>query len=260
LLDWLAVEFIKQGWSFKQLHKLIVTSAAYQQASAVSQTPDPKADPLTKDPDNSLISRFPRSRLDAELIRDAVLRASGLLSPKLGGPSVFPPQPGSVTSEGVYGGKSWNESQGEDRYRRGLYTFAKRSLPYAMFNTFDGPSGEACVARRDSSNTPLQALTMLNDTVILEAAQALGRQMAAQPGPIESRVESLFRHCLTRPPSADERTQLVKFFGAQRTRFARGEIKASDFAGKGDGDAVDRAAWTALARALLNLDEMIAKG
>ena len=270
LLDWLAVEFMRQGWSLKQLHKFIVTSATYQQGSKYSVisnqssvapgAPKPTENSSRLDPDNRLLSRFPRSRLDAELIRDSVLRASGLLSAKVGGPSVYPPQPASVTSEGVYGGKSWNESTGEDRYRRGLYTFAKRSAPYAMFNTFDGPSGEACVARRDVSNTPLQALTLLNDTVILEAAQALGRQLAAQPGSVESRVENLFRRCVTRPPSADERTRLVKFFEAQRDRFTSGELKPADFAGPGDGDATDRAAWTALARALLNLDEMIAKG
>jgi len=292
LLDWLAVEFAKgsgvsglgsgdsgrKPWSLKQLHRLIVTSATYQQGSQYpvfsgqSSVASGVAKPTEnwklktenssaqRDPDNMLLSRFPRTRLDAELIRDSVLRASGLLSPKLGGPSVFPPQPASVTQEGVYQGKAWDESKGEDRYRRGLYTFAKRSAPYAMFNTFDGPSGEACVARRDVSNTPLQALTLLNDTVILEAAQALGRQLAAQPGSIESRVENLFRRCVTRPPSAEERAQLVKFFGTQRARFASGELKAADFAGKGDGDANDRAAWTALARALLNLDEFVAKG
>ena len=273
LLDWLAVEFmrgsgvsglgsgdaVRKPWSLKQLHRLIVTSATYQQSSTFTR--DSRTQPQTPAPrPQTLLSRFPRSRLDAELIRDSVLRASGQLSAKVGGPSVYPPQPASVTSEGVYGGKSWNESTGEDRYRRGLYTFAKRSAPYAMFNTFDGPSGEACVARRDVSNTPLQALTLLNDTVILEAAQALGRQLAAQPGTIESRVESLFRRCLTRPPSADERAQLVKFYETQRARYARGELKAADFAGKGDGDATDRAAWTALARALLNLDEFVAKG
>ncbi len=291
LLDWLAVEFMKgsgglglgsggsarKPWSLKQLHRLIVTSATYQQTSVVkglkglkveeaavatpfnSSTLQPFNHP-TLDPDNRLLSRFPRARLDAELIRDSVLRASGQLSPKIGGPSVFPPQPASVTQEGVYAGKSWTESTGEDRYRRGLYTFAKRSAPYAMFNTFDGPSGEACVARRDVSNTPLQALTLLNDTVMLEAAQALGRQFTVQPGSVESRVETLFRRCLTRPPSAEERAQLVKFFETQRTRFTAGELKAAAFAGTGDGDANERAAWTALARALLNLDEMIAKG
>jgi len=288
LLDWLAVEFVRGGgrgadgglglgsgdsgrkpWSLKQLHRLIVTSATYQQSCSVeadvrrlasSQSAIGNRQSPVTDPDNRLLSRFPRARLDAELIRDSILRASGLLSPKIGGPSVFPPQPASVTQEGVYQGKAWTESTGEDRYRRGLYTFAKRSAPYAMFNTFDGPSGEACVARRDVSNTPLQALTLLNDTVILEAAQALGRQLAAQPGTVESRVESLFRRCVTRSPSADERAQLVKFFETQRARFASGELKAADFAGKGEGDTNDRAAWTALARALLNLDEMIAKG
>ncbi len=262
LLDWLAVDFVKQGWSLKQLHKLIVTSATYQQSSRVEdrQSQALGTRPSTLDPDNRLLSRFPRSRLDAEMIRDSVLRASGQLSAKVGGPSVFPPQPASVTSEGVYGGKSWDESKGEDRYRRGLYTFAKRSAPYAMFNTFDGPSGEACVARRDVSNTPLQALTLLNDTVIIEAAQALGRQFTAQAGTIESRVEKLFRRCVTRPPSADERAQLVKFFENQRARFASGELKPAAFAGPGDGDATERAAWTALARALLNLDEIISKG
>lgn len=273
LLDWLAVEFMRgsgiaalgagdsgrKPWSLKQLHRLIVTSATYQQSSAFAG--DVRTKPQAPDPrPQTLLSRFPRSRLDAELIRDSVLRASGQLSPKIGGPSVYPPQPPSVTSEGVYGGKSWNESTGEDRFRRGLYTFSKRSAPYAMFNTFDGPSGEACVARRDVSNTPLQALTQLNDTVILEAAQALGRQLAAQPGTVESRVENLFRRCVTRPPTADERAQLVKFYETQRARFTAGELKAADFAGKGDGDANERAAWTALARALLNLDEMIAKG
>ncbi|MFM8469158.1 MAG: PSD1 and planctomycete cytochrome C domain-containing protein [Limisphaerales bacterium] len=272
LLDWLAVEFMRgsgdsglgsgdsgrKPWSLKQLHRLIVTSATYQQSSASIR--DSRAQPQTPDPrSQTLLSRFPRTRLDAELIRDSVLRASGLLSPKLGGPSVYPPQPASVTSEGVYGGRAWTESTGEDRYRRGLYTFAKRSAPYAMFNTFDGPSGEACIARREVSNTPLQALTLLNDTVILEAAQALGRQLAAQTGSIESRVESLFRRCVTRPPSADERAQLVKFCETLRARFASGELKAADFAGKGDGDANDRAAWTALARALLNLDELVTK-
>ncbi|NBV24479.1 MAG: DUF1553 domain-containing protein [Proteobacteria bacterium] len=284
LLDWLAVEFMhgsgvsglgsgesaRKPWSLKQLHRLIVTSATYQQGSQYSVfsvqssvapgAPKPTDNSTRIDPDNRLLSRFPRTRLDAELIRDSVLRASGQLSSKIGGPSVYPPQPASVTSEGVYGGKAWTESTGEDRYRRGLYTFAKRSLPYAMFNTFDGPSGEACVARRDISNTPLQALTLLNDTVILEAAQALGKQLAAQTGSVESRVETLFRRCLTRPPSADERALLVKFYETQRARFAKGELKAADFAGKGEGDANDRAAWTALARALLNLDEMIAKG
>ena len=184
--------FVADGWSLKAIHRLLVTSAAYQQGGEYSVVSNqssvapgaPKPTENWKLNTENLLARFPRTRLEAELIRDSVLRASGLLSPKIGGPSVYPPQPASITQEGVYGGKAWTESTGEDRYRRGLYTFAKRSAPYAMFNTFDGPSGEACIARRDVSNTPLQALTLLNDTVILEAAQALGKQLAAQPGSI----------------------------------------------------------------------------
>jgi hypothetical protein len=254
LLDWLAVEFVKQGWSQKRLHKLIVTSATYQQSSRVT----PQL--LAKDPNNLLLARAPRVRLEAELVRDSVLRASGLLSPKIGGPSVFPPQPASVTSEGVYAAKEWTESKGEDRYRRGLYTFTKRSAPFAMFNTFDAPSGEACVARREVSNTPLQALTLLNDVVFTEAAQAMGKLLAARGGTVGERMVFAFRRVLTRPPTKEEVATLVKFFESQRQRFAAKEFDAAKLAGPGAGDANERAAWTVVARALFNLDEAITKG
>ncbi len=168
LLDWLAVELVRRGWSMKQMHRLIVTSATYRQASRGT----PQSWQI--DPDNKLLGRGPRVRLEAEQIRDAVLRVSGLLSEKVGGPSVFPPQPPGVTTEGAYGQLQWKVSDGPDRYRRGLYTFSKRTAPFAMFATFDAPSGEVCVARRDVSNTPLQALTLLNDPAFTEAAQALG--------------------------------------------------------------------------------------
>ncbi|HZY86218.1 MAG TPA: PSD1 and planctomycete cytochrome C domain-containing protein, partial [Gemmataceae bacterium] len=157
LLDWLAVDFVGRGWSLKAMHRLIVTSATYRQSARV--TPEL----LARDPENRLLARGPRFRLEAELLRDAALRASGLLSPRLGGPSVFPPQPPGVTTEGAYGALAWKPSAGPDRYRRGLYTFSKRTAPFAAFTTFDAPSGEACVARREASNTPLQALTLLND-------------------------------------------------------------------------------------------------
>jgi len=258
LLDWLAVEFVKRGWSLKALHRLIVTSATYRQSSQV--TPEL----LKKDPQNLLLARGPRVRLEAELVRDAALRASGLFSPKLGGPSVFPPQPPGVTSEGTFGGLPWTVSPGGDRYRRGLYTFSKRTAPFAMFNTFDAPSGEACVARREVSNTPLQALTLLNDPVFIEAAQALGRSAAAPvanaPGsPDEARAARLFRQCLTRPPEPDELKLLVKFYRDQRQRFANSKLNVTGLAGPGVGDPVERAAWTATARALLNTDEAITK-
>jgi hypothetical protein len=252
-LDWLAVELVKQSWSMKKMHKLIVMSATYRQTSRL--TPEL----LAKDPDNVLLTRGPRVRLEAEQVRDAVLRASGLLSEKTGGPSVFPPQPPGVTTEGSYGQLQWKVSEGPDRYRRGLYTFSKRTAPFAMFTTFDAPSGEVCVARREVSNTPLQALTLLNDPAFTEAAQALGRTMAERKGSLVERVHYLFRRCLTRPPSAEESAMLIKFFETQKRRFEHKELDAGKIAGTGGGNVHERAAWTTLARTLLNLDEAIVK-
>jgi hypothetical protein len=254
LLDWLALELIRGGWSMKHVHRLIVTSSIYRQSSRVPQTL------LSRDPSNRLIARGPRVRLEAEVVRDSVLRASGLLADRLGGPSVFPPQPPGVTTEGTYGGLAWRVSSGLDRYRRGLYTFSKRTAPYALFGTFDGPSGEVCVARREVSNTPLQALTMLNDQVILESAQEMGRQAVRMPGTVAVRVEVLFRRVLTRPPTSTETALLVQFFSTQKKRIETKEINAGALAGTGEGDVVERAAWTALARVLFNLDEAIMKG
>ncbi len=252
LLDWLAVEFVERGWSMKKLHKLIVMSATYQQASRV--TPELKA----KDPENKLYARGPRVRLEAEIIRDAALKVAGLLAPKVGGPSVFPPQPAGVT-EGVYGGGAWNASQGEDRYRRSLYTYAKRTAPFALYTTFDAPSGEACVARRDVSNTALHALFLLNDVVFVEAAQAIGKTVAAQPGTIEARAKTLFRQFVLREPTGDETKALVAFVQAEKKQFEAKELDAAKVAGAGTGDVNERAAWTALARVLLNLDEFVTK-
>jgi hypothetical protein len=253
LLDWLALELVRQGWSMKKMHKLIVMSASYRQASRV--TPEL----LAKDPDNALLARGPRVRLEAEQVRDALLRSSGLLAEKLGGPSVFPPQPPGVTTEGAYGQLRWTVSTGPDRYRRGLYTFSKRTAPFALFTTFDAPSGEVCVARREVSNTPLQALTLLNDPAFTEAAQALGRMTAARKGSVAQRVDYLFCRCLTRPPTAEETIQLVQFYESQKRRFERKDLDAAKIAGAGSGDVNERAAWTALARILCNLDEAIVK-
>jgi hypothetical protein len=199
-------------------------------------------------------------RLEAEAIRDSVLRISGLLSEELGGPSVFPPQPPGVTTEGTYGGLAWKVSPGGDRYRRGLYTFTKRTAPYAMFTTFDGPSGEVCVARREVSNSPLQALTLLNDVVFEEGAQALGRMMAKSSGAIGARLEQLFRRCLSREPRPEELAVLVKFYQTQTERLARQELDAAKIAGPGEQEPAERAAWTIVARAILNLDEAVTKG
>jgi hypothetical protein len=253
LLDWLAVEFMREGGSLKKLHKMIVTSATYRQSSRTTPAL------LAQDPENRLLGRRPQVRLEAEFIRDALLSYSGLLSPKVGGPSVFPPQAANITTEGAYGQLKWTPSEGADRYRRGLYTFTKRTAPYAMFSTFDGPSGEACVIQREVSNTPLQALSLLNDMVVVDAARAVGRNMVNTPGPLPDRVRLLFRRVLTRPPSEPETKQLVEFFQTEQARFAKKEFDATEVAGEGSGDAAERAAWTALARILFNLDEAITK-
>jgi len=253
LLDWLALEFVRRGWSVKAMHRLIVTSAAYRQSSAV--TPELEQ----RDPANRLLARGPRLRLEAEMVRDLVLQASGQLATRLGGPSVFPPQPEGST-ERSYGGFNWVVSAGADRTRRGLYTFAKRTAPYAMFGLFDAPSGEACVARRDRSNTPLQALTMLNDPVVLDAARALAAPLGGTP---VERVDELYRRCLTRPPGAEEKAEVLAFFEEQRRALAADSVQARKLAGLPDGaaagEAIERAAWTAVARALLNLDETITR-
>nr|UXE44321.1 hypothetical protein Hi04_10k_c2089_00009 [uncultured bacterium] len=253
LLDWLAVEFQRKGWSLKQLHKLIVMSATYRQSSRVTPIM------LAKDPENRLLARAPRIRLDAEELRDSALTACGLLSPKIGGPSVFPPQPPSVSSEGAYGALNWTVSPGEDKYRRGLYTFSKRTAPYAMFTTFDAPTGEVCVARREVTDTPTQALTLLNDQVFVEAAQALGKLLTQQTGSDADRVTMLFTRCLSRPPSSSELSMLLRFTEEQKQRFDRKELDAMKVAGPGEGDLNTWAVWTTVARTVLNLDEAVTK-
>jgi hypothetical protein len=256
LLDWLAAEFMEQGWSIKQLHRMIVLSATYQQSSQV--TPEL----LTRDPNNVLLARGPRGRLEGELLRDVALQICGLLSGKMGGPSVFPPQPANITSEGTYGALQWNVSQGEDRYRRGLYTFMKRTAPYAMFATFDAPSGEACVPRREVSNSPLQSLTLLNDEVFFETARALGQMAADAPMTDNAqRAELIFRRCVVRPPTDEERSALLAFYEAQYARLAAGQLDATALAAQSDDAAkkLERAAWALVARAVLNLDETMCK-
>lgn len=260
LLDWLAIELATGGtgdvatvrpevaWSLKRFHRKIVTSATYRQSSR-----------FTPDPQNVLLSRAPRVRLEAELIRDGALRAADLLSFKMGGPGVYPPQPETITTEGTYGALAWTPSPGEDRYRRGLYTYIKRTAPFAMYATFDAPSGEACLARREPSNSPLQALTLLNDVIFIEAAQSLGKHASTQANDDATKLTWLFRRTLTRPPTIEEINSLMAFATAQRARFANGELDPRKFTLGGDGDLVEQATWTVVARALLNLDETIVK-
>jgi hypothetical protein len=244
LLDYLALSFQRgdlpevngkaaQPWDLKALHKLIVMSATYRQSSRI--TPEL----LKRDPQNILLARGPRFRLDAEVIRDSALSASGLLSPKMGGPGVYPPQPEGVT-EVAYGNPKWNASTGEDRYRRSLYTFIKRTAPFAMFNTFDAPTGESCLARREASNTPLQALVLLNNVMFQEAAQALGKLSIAEAQTPAARATLIFRRLLTRPPAPDELQTLLTFAEKQKARGAN-----------------EQEVWTAVARAVMNLDEAV---
>ena len=251
LLDWLAVEFRETGWDVKAMHRLIVTSAVYRQTSEV------EAGRIAADPDNRLLSRGPSRRLDAEEIRDAVLTAGGLLTRTLGGPSVYPPQPAVVAQENFYSSFQWDTATGPDRYRRGLYTFAKRTNPYAMFNTFDGPTGQVCVFARGQSNTPLQALTLLNDTVILEAARKLGRDLAAENASDEERAGVLFRRALSRRPDAAEAAAVAAFASHQRERLASGKLSATEL--MAGGATASEAAWYLAARAVLNTDEFIMK-
>jgi hypothetical protein len=253
LLDWLAVTYRDDlGWSTKQLHRLIVTSATYRQASQVS--------PVLRgrDPANVLLARGPRVRLEAEVIRDSLLQAAGLLSEKMYGPGVRPPQPEGVV-EVAYGGAKWPVSGGEDRHRRSVYTFQKRTAPFAMTTTFDGPSGEACVPRREVSNSALQALTLLNDPMFVEIAQALGRVVLAAAGDDAARLRELGRRVLSRDLDAEEADALTAYLAEQRRRLAAGEIDARKLAGGDSPDAAERAAWTLVSRAVMNLDEAIVK-
>jgi hypothetical protein len=252
LLDWLAVEFVRRGWSHKQLHRLIATSATYRQTGMVA------AELRERDPDNRLLARGPRVRLEAEVLRDSVLQASGLLSLRMGGPGVRPPQPAGVTEIG-FGKPSWQASPGEDRYRRSLYTFHKRTTPFALLQTFDAPSGEACVVRRETASTPLQALTLLNDVLVVDAARALGALLVARPATDLERLQAASLRCLSRPLDDQETAVLLAFVTAQRARLVAGELDAASIAGAGDGDRRELAVWALLARVLFNLDEFVTR-
>jgi len=265
LLDWLATTFMADaesggmGWSMKRLHRLLVTSATYRQASEAPEAL------VERDPKNAILARGPRVRLEAEVIRDSALSAAGLLSAKMYGPGVRPPQPEGVT-ESAYGGAKWQASAGEDRFRRSIYTYQKRTAPFAFTTTFDGPSGEACIARREVSNSALQALTLLNDPMFVEVAQSLGKTALVAGGDDATRLRGLARRVLAREFDADELRAITDFLYTQRRRLAAGELDAAKLAGDsaaaaaGSGaDAVELAAWMLTARAVMNLDEAVVK-
>jgi hypothetical protein len=253
LLDWLAVTFMDDlGWSMKKLHRLIATSATYRQASPMT------AEHADRDPGNVFLARGPRVRLEAEVIRDSLLQAAGLLSDKMYGPGVRPPQPAGVT-EVAYGAPKWPVSGGEDRYRRSIYIYQKRTAPFAMTTTFDGPTGEACVPRREVSNSALQALTLLNDPMFVEIAQAVGGVVFAAGSDDATRLRELGRRVLSRDFAGEEQLALTAYLAEQRLRLAAGDIDAAKLAGNDSPAAVEQAAWMLVARAVMNLDEAIVK-
>ena len=238
LLDWLAAEF-QRDWSTKRILRLIVTSATYRQTSKQG-APD-------TDPQNRLLSRQARIRVDGEIVRDLALSASGLLTETLGGPSVYPPQP-----DGVYAftqhQRDWPTSQDDDRYRRGMYTFFFRSAPHPMLSTFDTPKFNETCTRRNRSNTPLQSLTVANDEAMFEAAQALASRVILQTSDddVRRRVTLLFRTCVSRSPSEPELDRLEEYIATEQAR------QNSSVAG-------EHAVWTSVARVVMNLDEFIVR-
>jgi hypothetical protein len=251
LLDWLAIEFMARGWSQKAMHRLIVTSAAYRQSS------HEREELAEKDPYNRLLARQSRFRLEAEILRDAALAASGLLTRTVGGPSVYPPIPeGAMAVTQVK--REWPAATGPDRYRRGLYTFFYRSAPHPGLGLFDAPDATSTCTRRIRSNSPLQALTTLNGESFLEFARALAKRALAEAEPNDAaRIDRAFLLALGRNPSAAERERLAGFLALQRDEFRSDPLAASAFSGVDGSEAPESAAWTAAGRVLLNVDDFL---
>lgn len=262
LLDWLAMELMEPSapptakpWSLKHIHRLITTSAVYRQSSRV------RRELAVSDPNNRLLARQSRLRLDAEIVRDVCLSASGLLNDKVGGPSVYPPQPSGVMTLGQ-SKRDWTPSKGADRYRRATYTFFWRATPHPSLMVFDSPDSFSTCTRRPRSNTPLQALTLLNDEAFFEFAQALaGRILRDGGSQDEARLDYGFRLCLGRHPAAEERQRLLDLLAKESAAFEKSPDEAAAMVNaKGEDAGISRmAAWTAVARVLLNLDETITR-
>ncbi len=248
LLEWLASEFVKSGWDQKWLHRTIVTSRTYQQSSKVSK------EMLELDPYNELLARGPRFRMEAEMIRDSLLHASGLLSTKIGGPSVMPYQP-EGTWNSPYSGEYWQMSSGVDRYRRGIFTFVKRTAPYPSFMTFDSGSREECLPRRLRTNTPLQALVLMNDPVYLESAKVLATKLQRLGGSDDHRLSMAYLWVLSRPIRESERTAMKKLLEDQVKLYSAKPEEAGKL-----GMNVEGAAWLMVINVLMSTDEAITKG
>lgn len=261
LLDWLATELPRRGWSLKAMHRLIVTSATYRQVSRVTPAL------LERDPYNRLLARGPRFRMEAEMLRDQALAVSGLLDRRLGGPSVFPYQPDGVWAM-PYSDDKWVMNTNGNQFRRGVYTFARRSFPYAAFAAFDAPSREVCTERRPRTNTPLQALATLDDPAFTACAAGLARRIVDEGGTdVRRRLAHAFTLVLCRPPTPSEAAPLTALLTRSRARFAGDRdaagrlVRAPGLAPLPEGaDVVELAAWTVVANVLLNLDEVLTEG
>ena len=260
LLDWLGVEFMENGWSQKNILRLLVNSATYRQASLINKVIDP-------DPTNKWLARQSRLRLDAELVRDVALNASGLLSPKMGGPGVFPPQPDGCMDLGQHR-KTWSASNGEDRYRRAVYTYRWRNTPHPALKVFDAPDGLSACTQRIRSNTPLQALTMMNDPAFIEIAMSLSKRLITEAYSTSERIHLGFQLCLNRDPSPEELHLLTKLVEQQSKEFTEhanySEALVDQAAAIGQiqksiQNKAEFSAWTMAARILLNLDEAITR-
>ncbi|MBO0799143.1 MAG: DUF1553 domain-containing protein, partial [Blastocatellia bacterium] len=264
LLDWLATEFIRTGWDVKAMQRLIVTSATYRQSSRV--TPEL----LEKDPENRLLARGPRFRLPAELVRDNALAVGGLLQERIGGPSVLPYQPAGIWEELAFGdgfsAQAYVQSHGGDLYRRSMYTFWKRTAPPPSLTTFDAPDREKCVARRLLTNTPLQALVLLNDPTYVEAARALAQRTLREGGKdANNRLAYAFRLATSRQPTRPEVRLLRSLLDKQLLEYRSGQEAAKKLLSVGETKPDEQinkqelAAWTIVMSAILNLDETITK-
>jgi hypothetical protein len=259
LLDWLATELIRQKWCLKAMHRIIVTSATYRQSSRVTRTL------AERDPYNRLLGRGPRFRMDAELVRDNLLAVSGLLRHKIGGPSVFPYQPDGIWNN-PYSDDRWQTNTDGDQYRRGLYTFWRRTAPYAAFVAFDAPSREVCTDRRPRTNTPLQALATLNDQAFVQPAAALARRMMTAAQGDTDRATLGFRLCVARTPTPAEVEQLLALYRDNLAKYRKDPTAALTLATSrlspppSSMNPAELAAWTVVANVLLNLDEMLTKG
>ncbi|MGH9630593.1 MAG: PSD1 and planctomycete cytochrome C domain-containing protein [Bryobacteraceae bacterium] len=256
LLDWLASEFQAKGWSRKQLHRTIVLSATYRQSS------DVRKELLERDPENRLLARQSRLRLSAELIRDSALASGGLLNPAIGGESIRPPQPEGIAELGYANSVKWVESEGPERYRRGLYIHFQRTTPYPQLMTFDAPDSNVSCTRRLRSNTPLQALNLLNDPVFVEAAQGLARRVLMSPADsMAERVDYAYELVLARDPKPSETERLSSYYDQQLSILQKDPDSARELMPlPPEGvEPIEAAAWTGVGRVLLNLDEFITR-